>query len=146
MSNVDDALYYRREFLNEEGKHSLAAVLAEVKPGDADPEYLDMGATFQIGDCSRSVTLDFGVFGTAKTAKDRKGLREDIENSRIKAERLLATLREFVDTLDDALEKVEADLEAREDADREAKKAKKAKKKRKKAQRKAVALAELQEA
>lgn len=146
MSNVDDALYYRREFLNEEGHHSLAAVLAEVKLGDQDPAYLDMGATFQVGDCSRSVTLDFGVFGTAKTAKDRKALREDIENSRIKAERLLATLREFTGTLHDVLAEVEADLDARDLADQETKKAKKAKKKRKKAQRQAVALAEMQEA
>lgn len=138
--------YYRREFLNEEGHHSLAAVLAEIKQGDQDPAYLDMGATFQVGDCSRSITLDFGVFGTAKTTKDRKELREDIANARIKAERLLSTLREFVDTLDGALETVEFDLDRRDAEDFAAKQTKKDKKKRRKAQRKAVAAAEMQEA
>ncbi|MER5754396.1 hypothetical protein [Streptomyces sp. NPDC002088] len=125
MSTV--ARHYSRRFLNNEGHHGLAAVLAEVKDGDDRDEYLDFGATFEISDCNRTVTLDFGVYGATGTPDERTELRGDLENARAKALRLKAELDAFVGVLDEALDGVEKNLAKR---DRKAKKkAKKASKK-----------------
>lgn len=142
MSSTPDAIFYRREFLNEEGHHGLAAVLAEIKEGDQNEDYVDFGATLQISDCNRSVTLDFGVFGTANNARDLEILRADLANAYEKAMRLMNTVDLFMDALEEGLTKVGAELDKRE----KQQSAKKDKKKRKKAHRKAVALAEKQEA
>jgi hypothetical protein len=118
---------YIREFLNNPGHHSLGAVLAEITDGDDADDYLDFGATLQIQDCSRSVTLDFGVYGQTVTEEDREQLRKDLENARAKADRLKGAVYLFIEKLDEALSDVETDLDKR---DRKAKKkAKKAAKK-----------------
>jgi hypothetical protein len=118
---------YIREFLNNQGHHGLGAVLAEINDGDDSDDYLDFGATLQIQDCSRSVTLDFGVYGQTVTEEDREQLRKDLENARAKADRLKGAVYLFIEKLDEALSDVETDLDKR---DRKAKKkAKKAKKK-----------------
>jgi hypothetical protein len=118
---------YIREFLNNQGHHGLGAVLAEINDGDHSDDYLDFGATLQIQDCSRSVTLDFGVYGQTVTEEDREQLRKDLENARAKADRLKGAVYLFIEKLDEALSDVETDLDKR---DRKAKKkAKKAKKK-----------------
>jgi hypothetical protein len=118
---------YIREFLNNQGHHGLGAVLAEINDGDDSADYLDFGATLQIQDCSRSVTLDFGVYGQTVTEEDREQLRKDLENARAKADRLKGAVYLFIEKLDEALSDVETDLDQR---DRKAKKkAKKAKKK-----------------
>jgi hypothetical protein len=116
---------YIREFLNNEGHHGLGAVLAEINDGDDSDDYLDFSATLQIQDCSRSATLDFGVYGTTGTQKDRDQLREDLENARAKADRLKGAVYLFIEKLDEALTDVETDLDKR---DRKAAKAKKNKK------------------
>lgn len=133
MSNqpaIDDRRLYIREFLNNPGQHSLGAVLAEISDGDESEEYLDFGASLQIQDCTRSVTLDFGVYGGTTTEQDREQLRKDLENARAKADRLKGAVLLFVQKLDEALSDVETDLDKRDK--KAAKKAKKAKKAAKK--------------
>jgi hypothetical protein len=126
-TNDEQRRLYIREFLNNEGHHSLGAVLAEINDGDDSDDFLDFGATLQIQDCSRSVTLDFGVYGQTVTEKDREQLRKDLENARAKADRLKGAIYLFIEKLDEALSDVETDLDKR---DRKAKKkAKKAAKK-----------------
>jgi hypothetical protein len=126
-TNDEQRRLYIREFLNNEGHHSLGAVLAEINDGDDSDDFLDFGATLQIQDCSRSVTLDFGVYGQTVTEKDREQLRKDLENARAKADRLKGAIYLFIEKLDEALSDVETDLAKR---DRKAKKkAKKAAKK-----------------
>jgi hypothetical protein len=126
-TNDEQRRLYIREFLNNEGHHSLGAVLAEINDGDDSDDFLDFGATLQIQDCSRSVTLDFGVYGQTATEKDREQLRKDLENARAKADRLKGAIYLFIEKLDEALSDVETDLDKR---DRKAKKkAKKAAKK-----------------
>ncbi|MFE9525136.1 hypothetical protein [Streptomyces sp. NPDC006631] len=117
---------YIREFLNNEGHHGLASVLAEITDGDDSDDYLDFGATLQITDCSRSVNLDFGVYGQTGTQKDRDQLRQDLENARAKADRLKGAIFLFVQKLDEALSDVEQNLDKRD-----ARAAKKTKNKRK---------------
>lgn len=119
--------HYSRIFLNVEGHHGLAAVLAEVKDGDDSADYLDFSATFEISDCNRTVSLDFGVYGGTSTQENRDELRADLVNAREKARRLVAELNEFVGALDTALDGVEQDLDKR---DRKAKKSKKSKAKK----------------
>jgi hypothetical protein len=121
---------YIREFLNNQGHHGLGAVLAEITDGDDSDSYLDFGATLQIQDCTRSVTLDFGVYGGTTTEQDREQLRKDLENARAKADRLKGAVLLFVQKLDEALSDVETDLDKRDK--KAAKKAKKAKKAAKK--------------
>ncbi|MFJ6508691.1 hypothetical protein [Streptomyces sp. NPDC091879] len=121
---------YIREFLNNQGHHGLGAVLAEINDGDASDDYLDFGATLQIQDCSRSVTLDFGVYGQTNTEEDRDQLRKDLENARAKADRLKGAVYLFIEKLDEALSDVETDLDERDrKAKKKNKKAKKAAKK-----------------
>jgi hypothetical protein len=124
----DDRRLYIREFLNNPGHHSLGAVLAEINDGDDSDDYLDFGATFEIQDCSRKVTLDFGVFGKTDTQKERDTLRADAQNARHKAEVLKGAVYRFVELLGEALDEVENDLDARDHQAR-VKKAKKAAKK-----------------
>jgi hypothetical protein len=124
---------YIREFLNNQGHHGLGAVLAEINDGDSSDDYLDFGATLQIQDCSRSVTLDFGVYGQTGTEEDRAQLRKDLENARAKADRLKGAIYLFIEKLDEALSDVEIDLDKR---DRRAAKKTKNKRKNKKAAKK----------
>jgi hypothetical protein len=124
---------YIREFLNNQGHHGLGAVLAEINDGDTSDDYLDFGATLQIQDCSRSVTLDFGVYGQTGTEEDRDQLRKDLENARAKADRLKGAIYLFIEKLDEALSDVETDLDKR---DRRAAKKSKNKRKNKKAAKK----------
>jgi hypothetical protein len=124
---------YIREFLNNQGHHGLGAVLAEINDGDTSDDYLDFGATLQIQDCSRSVTLDFGVYGQTGTEEDRDQLRKDLENARAKADRLKGAIYLFIEKLDEALSDVETDLDKR---DRRAAKKSKSKRKNKKAAKK----------
>jgi hypothetical protein len=121
---------YIREFLNNEGHHGLGAVLAEINDGDDSDDYLDFSATLQIQDCSRSATLDFGVYGQTGKQSDRDQLRKDLENARAKADRLKGAVYLFLEKLDEALSDVEADLDKRDS--KAAKKNKKAKKAAKK--------------
>jgi hypothetical protein len=128
---------YIREFLNNPGHHSLGAVLAEITDGDDADDYLDFGATLQIQDCSRSVTLDFGVYGQVGSQKDRDKLRADVQNARHKAEVLKGAIFQFVELLDEALTDVEENLNTRDLlalAEAKKKAAKKAAKKAKKTQ------------
>jgi hypothetical protein len=124
---------YIREFLNNQGHHGLGAVLAEITDGDESDTYLDFGASLQIQDCSRSVTLDFGVYGGTASQDDRDQLRKDLENARAKADRLKGAVLLFVQKLDEALSDVEQDLNKR---DRRAAKKNKHKRKAKKAAKK----------
>jgi hypothetical protein len=139
MSNepaaIDDRRLYIREFLNNPGQHSLGAVLAEISDGDESEEYLDFGASLQIQDCTRSVTLDFGVYGNTVSQKDRDALRAVVQNSRHKADVLKGAVYRFVELLEDALDDVEGELNIRDHQAR-AKKAAKAKKKAAKAAKK----------
>jgi hypothetical protein len=127
---------YIREFLNNPGHHSLGAVLAEISDGDDADDYLDFGATLQIQDCSRSVTLDFGVYGQVGSQKDRDKLRADVQNARHKAEVLKGAIYKFVDMLDEALTDVEENLNERDLAALATAKKKAAKKAKKKAAKK----------
>jgi hypothetical protein len=122
---------YIREFLNNEGHHGLGAVLAEINDGDDSDDYLDFSATLQIQDCSRSATLDFGVYGQTSKQKDRDQLRKDLENARAKADRLKGAVYLFIEKLEEALIDVESDLDER-DLKAAAKKTKKAAKAAKK--------------
>jgi hypothetical protein len=117
---------YIREFLNNEGHHGLASVLAEINDGDQEDGFLDFGASLTISDCNRSTVLDFGVYGRATDQDDRDQLREDLENARAKADRLKGAIFLFVQKLDEALSDVETDLD-----DRDRKASKKAKKNKK---------------
>jgi hypothetical protein len=126
----DQRRLYIREFLNNTGHHGLGAVLAEINAGDESADYLDFEATLQIQDCSRSVTLDFGVYGRTGDQKDRDKLRQDLENARAKADRLKGAVNLFFEKLEESLSEVEADLDKR---DRKASKKSKSKKKNKKA-------------
>jgi hypothetical protein len=142
---MSDPIFYRRQFLNEEGHHSVAAVLAEIKEGDDDKGYLDFGATLQIADCNRSITLDFGVFGTTRTAKERKELRSNLDNARLKAARLRTAVNDFISGLETELDRVEYDLaDLEQTALRKASK-KSAKKARKAYQKAAQAATQTQE-
>uniref|UniRef100_A0AAU3I9G0 Uncharacterized protein n=1 Tax=Streptomyces sp. NBC_01393 TaxID=2903851 RepID=A0AAU3I9G0_9ACTN len=120
---------YIREFLNNQGHHGLGAVLAEINDGDESDDYLDFGATLQIQDCSRSVTLDFGVYGQTSTEEDREQLRKDLENARAKADRLKGAVFLFIQKLDEALSDVETDLDKRDKKSKKNKKSKKTSKK-----------------
>jgi hypothetical protein len=122
------ARHYSRQFLNNEGHHGLAAIHTEVLDGDTSDGFLDFGALVEISDCNRTVSLDFGVFGSTVTPEDIAERRADLENVRAKAERLKAELAAFTAALDEGLAKVEKTLNKH---DRKAKKkaAKSAKKK-----------------
>jgi hypothetical protein len=121
------ARHYSRQFLNNEGHHGLAAVLAEVKDGDTSDDYLDFGALFEVSDCNRTVSLDFGVYGSLGSEDDRAELRDALENAKAKAARLKAELDAFVGALEAGLEGVEKVLDKKDGKSK--KKAKKAKKK-----------------
>lgn len=132
----DQRRLYIREFLNNEGHHGLGAVLAEISDGDSSADYLDFDAVLQIQDCSRSVRLDFGVYGRTEDQKDRDQLRKDLENARAKADRLKGAVYLFLEKLEEALSEVETDLDKRDSkAAKKTKKTKKAKKAKKTAKK-----------
>jgi hypothetical protein len=105
---------YIRQFLNDEGHSGLASVLAEVKTGDIGESYLDFGADLSISDCNRTIQLDFGVYGNAEDADERKELRQDLQNARNKAKRLMDSVLAFMEALEVGLNQVEADLDRRD--------------------------------
>lgn len=108
--SVNQPRHYSRQFLNNEGHQGLAAVLAEVTDGDSSDDYLDFGALFEVSDCNRTVSLDFGVYGSLATEDERAELRAVLENSRAKAIRLAAELNAFVAVLGEALTDVEVTI------------------------------------
>ena len=95
----NDYVYYKREFLNKEGYHSSAHIIAEVFK-DEEESY-DRGRPYHIGeceltlaDCSRSVSFDFSLW-----------TEDDIENTLEKARFLRNTINEFVDHVERQAEK-----------------------------------------
>lgn len=78
-----------RKFLNKPGYHTLASVLASVEY-DKYSAYI----TFQISDCSRSVSLDFSG-GTLKELSNTKNKIKIIKDSLEMIEKELDTCYEW---------------------------------------------------
>lgn len=74
--------YYKRTFLNSDESGGIALIEATVD--EVSKEYGSFEAVLKIGDCSRVVDLQFGVWSVA-----------DAENSRLKLRRLESTIRAF---------------------------------------------------
>jgi hypothetical protein len=108
--SVNQPRHYSRQFLNNPGHQGLAAVLAEVRDGDTSDDYLDFGALFEISDCNRTVSIDFGVYGSLASQGDRDELRDILANAQAKALRLQEELNAFVAVLGEALADVETTI------------------------------------
>lgn len=109
--DVDTISYASRRFLDNEEHASLAAIQAEIKPGDQEEGYLDFGAELRISDGQNAVAFDFGVYGQTVDEKDIRVLRSDLENARDKAMLLLGEVGRFVAYLNENLVAVEATLD-----------------------------------
>lgn len=92
-------LYYRRAFLNKPRYESTGMILAEVQLRDGPDSSLDGGLT--IGDCSRQVTLSFGVWPGG--GKHREIDHGEIANVRHKTRLLRKTVVDFCDAVERGL-------------------------------------------
>ncbi|MCA1799746.1 MAG: hypothetical protein LC650_00445 [Actinobacteria bacterium] len=83
MNLVGRHSYIRREFLNREGHHTLASILATILASKKEVKTW-MDAEIVITDCYRAITLEFDAYD-----------KEDYENSVEKLDKLISTLTEF---------------------------------------------------
>lgn len=90
--------YTARRFLNRQGFHAGAHIVAHVEDSTHEPESSWHTASLIIGDCRKTITLDFD---------DVHGNAAERENALRKADILIDTLTEFRAAL-----AVEADLAA----------------------------------
>lgn len=77
---------YAREFINKKGHHSIG--FAYIAVGNSDEGTYDV--QFTIGDCSRSISLDFPL-----------GNANEQSNSVYKAKRLAQIMQEFATALEE---------------------------------------------
>lgn len=88
---MSDQVFYERQFLNDEGHHNLAAILAEVDLWESSIE-----GCIEISDCGRKIELDFWASNDS-----------DYQNGLKKLDRLIDTISGFREAYVSANQKVE---------------------------------------
>lgn len=97
-----DKVYSKRQFLNTEEAGGVAFIKASVSEASVNPDgYVSFDAELTISDCSRQVTLDFSVYGSADNTA------ESVANVRTKLRRLKQTIAAFEQAVSEQLDWIE---------------------------------------
>jgi hypothetical protein len=103
----------RRKFLNKQGYHSSAHYIVSVKPeegkGRNGKPWRQVSSTFLLADCSRSINLEFSLYGSRYGDENEEAARKEIANTLYKARLLRSVVNDFVDHLEAAAEWLESE-------------------------------------